>query len=111
MSSAQRSGSAMSAKQMARAATAGRRITFCFLAAKQEVEGYLVGMDDYHWFVATPIGHDVETMLIHKGSADLIKIDRVSSLEDEPSFLKDAVRKIGGSFFKHCTEKYFGTNQ
>jgi len=114
MGGSQRSGSAMSTKQMAYAATAGRKITFRFLSAGVDVQGYLVGMDDYHWMVAAPNPKNepvVETVLVHKGSADLIKIDRTSTLGAEPPAVRMAVDEIGRPFFTHCAETYSGNSK
>lgn len=105
-----RTGSSMSSRQMAYAATAGRKVTFRFLTAHHVIHGYLVGMDDYHWLVAeipadVPI---VVTTLIHKGSADLVNISPESTLVSEPAHLRVAVEEIGRGFFTFCNKTYFG---
>lgn len=102
----------MSAKQLAWAATRGRRISFRFLSAGYTASGYLVGMDDYHWMVAVPRGDDndpfVETTLVHKGSADLITIERDQILDAEPPAIRVSVEEIGRPFFSFCERTYLG---
>ena len=93
---------------MAYAATAGRKVTFWFLASDIHLEGYLVGMDDYHWLIAASKGDDVETTLVHKSSADLVTISKESSLDSEPDTVKVAVEEIGRGFFAFCDRTYFG---
>ena len=98
----------MSSKQMAYAATSGRRVSFSFLAANHQVSGYLVGMDDYHWLVACLVPGEVQTTLIHKSSADLVTISNESTLDSEHDYIKVAVQEIGRGFFAFCNRTYFG---
>jgi len=102
-----RAGSAMSTKQMAYAAVAGRRLTV-HIPGCPPLFGYLVGMDDFHWLVAEI--HEgrpqpqVSTHLVHK-SAPRIRIDHEASLSDESTAAQALVNEIGGSFFAHCQDK------
>ncbi len=63
-------GSEMSSKQLARTVIDGRILTFHLLTG-DSINGYLCGMDDYHWMIVTTDGGK---HLIHKGAAALIKI-------------------------------------
>lgn len=65
-----RPGSAMSSKQLARTVVHGQKIRFT-TATGDHVEGFLGGMDDYHWMVVTD---DASVVLVHK-SAPLIEIN------------------------------------
>lgn len=94
----------MSDRQIARAATSGRSLTFGFIGA-ESLTGYVVGMDDFHWLVA----HHTETSkptisLVHKGSAALITISPESDLLD--SGIKPFVERIGRGFFDFCTTTF-----
>ena len=57
-----RRGSAASDKAMFFAAKDGRLIT-AYMPGGDEIEGYLCGVDDYHWTLVTTDG---DTVLIHK---------------------------------------------
>lgn len=87
-----RSGSAMSTKQLARTAIDGRLVSFRFPFGST-VQGYLCGMDDFHWMIVTSQG---EKQLIHKGSASVIHLAEESTYTAEP--LVDDLEKIVGPF-------------
>ena len=92
----------MSSKQMAYAANAGSRLSFHF-GGHEVVQGYLCGMDDYHWLVAEVTEADrVITHLIHKGSVRRVQIHREDRLCDEPAHVKAEIDGIGGPFFTWC---------
>lgn len=109
--SSPRAGSIMSSKQMARAAVNGNRITVLFLSSDTSVSGYVVGMDDFHWMLAVPQQNEVETVLIHKGGPDLVRIDRVHLLSHESHWVADEVHRIGGPFFDFCERAFLGKQQ
>jgi len=95
-----RSGSAMSTRQLVYAATHGRKVTFQF-GPDDDEQGYIVGMDDYHWMLAVPTWdteHPVEVVLVHKGSAGRIKISQADDLSTERPLVQQAVDRIGGRF-------------
>lgn len=94
----------MSTKQMAYAALGGRLLRFHLSDAV--INGYLVGMDDYHWLVAQvdEDGKDIHTDLLHKGSVTRVRISREDSLSNEDLTIKAAVQSIGGSFFDFCAD-------
>jgi hypothetical protein len=77
----------MSSKQLARTVVDGKRVRFTTSAAVA-VEGYLCGMDDYHWMVVTP---GAEVVLVHK-SAPLIEIGVAGMYASEPNL--DTIEKI-----------------
>lgn len=66
----QRQGSAVSTKELGRAAVEGRRLILTFTSGAR-VEGYLAGMDDYHWKIVDPDGG---VLLIHKSAPEIIRI-------------------------------------
>lgn len=74
-------GAAMSTKQMARTVQDGKKVHFRWHPDADGIEGYLCGMDDFHWMVVTPEGR---TILVHKGSAPIIDIATEATLHDEP---------------------------
>lgn len=98
----------MSDRQLARAATSGRRLTFR-LPADEAVEGYLVGSDDFHWLVAF-LGDTYlpEITLIHKGSASRIDISPAPTLDDENPSYREFVTRIGRGFWLFCDKTYLG---
>ena len=100
----------MSSKQLAYAATAGRRITFDFLSSARTIQGYLVGMDDFHWLVAYPAHGEVETALLHKGAVDLVVLSGSRILADEDPSIRVAIEEIGRQFLDFCERTYFGKN-
>lgn len=98
----------MSTRQIARAAVEGRKVTFKF-ETLDSITGYVVGQDDYHWFVIDPSGNNPslapETMLVHKGSAAVLKIHTEPTLTTEPA--KDFIETVGSSFWDFCNRTYF----
>lgn len=101
-----RQGSRMSDRQMARAATSGRRIRFAFTGL-DPISGYLVGSDDFHWLVATFNQQSPEICMVHKGSAVLITLSPDPALSNEDQDYQDFVERIGRGFFDFCDETYF----
>lgn len=83
-------GSAVSTKQLAYTVRDGRLVTF-HLEGNVAVQGYLAGMDGYHWLVITP---SLRIHLIHKSCAlvDLGKLDQESSLQNEEN--KDGIERL-----------------
>ena len=115
---ARRPGSFVSDRQIGQAAARGRRVTFRWFGTQpaHEIVGYIVGMDHYHWLVATvtppEMRHDgeepVEVMLVHKARADLIRLARTSTIEDEDLPVQESLRQVGQSFWRHCESTYAG---
>jgi hypothetical protein len=101
--SPKKSGSAMSDKQMARAAVDGRMLVFR-TGVLVPLEGYVVGMDDFHWLIATPAnldeGEPVLTTLIHK-SCPLVTFTE-TYLVDEDQEDRTKIQQIGGHFWTWC---------
>lgn len=95
-----RPGSTMSAKQIAQTVKDGRRVVFT--TAVGEVDGYVGGMDDFHWLVVTP---DAVRHLVHK-SACLVTLSNVSTLWDEE--LVDVIDKVVAPFRQWVLRTYFG---
>ena len=92
----------MSSKQLARTVLDGRRLTFR-LTSGAEVEGYLSGMDDFHWMVVTSQG---QKFLLHKGSTALIALGDESSYKDEPLYYE--MEKVIRPFREFVSREYFG---
>ncbi len=101
----------MSTRQIARAAVEGRQVTFSFTTLP-DVTGYVVGADDYHWFVINPSGNNPtlspETLLVHKGSAAVVRIHTEPTLVQDPE--RDFITKVGSSFWAFCNRAYFNNN-
>ena len=100
----------MSSKQLAYAATVGRRITFDFLSSGRTIQGYLVGMDDFHWLVSYAVLGEVETVLLHKGAVDMVTLTGSRTLADEEPGVQVAIEATGQPFFDFCERTYFGKN-
>jgi hypothetical protein len=98
---AKKTGSAMSDKQIARAAVQGQRLIFRTVAFTP-MDGYVVGMDDYHWLIASPgeQGEPVETTLIHK-TCPLVSFTD-TYLADEPDEDRKEIQRIGRPFWESC---------
>jgi hypothetical protein len=96
-----RSGSAMSDKQIARAAVDGQRLVFRTVAFTP-MDGYVVGMDDFHWLIASPgeLGEPVATTLIHK-TCPLVSFTD-TYLADEPEGDRQEIQEIGRPFWENC---------
>jgi hypothetical protein len=105
----------MSDRQIAKAATSGKRITFRFLSSQpfHEVSGYVVGMDDYHWLIASVLPEEeraetdekISISMVHKSRVDLILIGR-KALQAEP--VADAITSVGQGFWDHCDRTFNG---
>jgi hypothetical protein len=113
VSTGSRSGSSMSSRQMARAATDGRRISFQWVASNGNyvapLDGYLVGMDDFHWLVLTTPNQQIA--LIHKTSPDITLIKKSCSLTSESEATQLAVEEMGRAFFNFCDRTYLGKSE
>lgn len=92
----------MSSKQLARTVLDGKKVTFRFTSGEM-VEGYLCGMDDFHWMVVTSEGRK---HLVHKGSASII------DLADDPSYADEenhsSLEQVVGPFRRFVEGAYFG---
>lgn len=97
----------MSDRQLARAATSGRRLTFHFLGG-EPLYGYLVGSDDFHWLVAHTENNQFQVTLVHKASSPRIAISPHSTLANEDPDYQGFVKQIGEGFWRFCDETYFG---
>lgn len=75
----QKTGSHMSTKQLAHTVKEGRKVVFHF-PYEERIEGYLCGIDDYHWMIITPEG---QVHLVHKGSVAVIDLPFEKSYESE----------------------------
>ena len=60
-------GSSVSSKQLAYGTLKGHMAEFTTPVGV--VQGYLCGMDDFHWLVVTP---EVDIILVHKAQATLV---------------------------------------
>lgn len=117
-SSKRYNGAHMSTKQIAKAALAGRKATFKYLHTMpvQEVVGYFVGMDDFHFLVASVIPEGdrasedqlISTSLIHKASADIIGLASESTLDSELPAVRAGIAAIGDPFWQWCARNYTG---
>lgn len=96
-----KSGSFMSDKQMARAAVQGQCLVFR-TGVEMPVKGYVVGMDDFHWLIATPSNprEPVMTTLVHK-SCPLVSFTPVH-LEDEDEDDRRIIQETGLAFWSFC---------
>lgn len=99
----------MSDRQLARAATSGRRLTITFHTG-EPITGYLVGSDDFHWLIAhiAYAGADPQVTLVHKGSAPRIDICPYPTLDNENAEYQAFVVQIGAGFWSFCDEQYLG---
>jgi hypothetical protein len=88
---------------MLRAAIRGSLMTFVF-SLDDTVTGYLCGVDDFHWLVAT--ADTAELMLIHKTAPGRVYIGTGEDLDREAD--RDRYHKIIGPF-REWAEKYLTT--
>lgn len=93
----------MSSKQLARTVVDGRKIALSLPYPQDKVEGYLAGMDDFHWLVLDPNG---QQHLIHKGSASRITLADEPTYQDEPE--RELLERIVGPFRSSVERIYFG---
>jgi hypothetical protein len=99
-------GSELSRRQLGRAAVDGRAITF-FLTRDWSISGYLVGMDDFHWFIV-----DLEqgsTLLLHKGLIPCLAINSDPTLQGSPHEAR--VMAVGSKFLNYCAESFAPTRR
>lgn len=95
----------MSDKQIARAAVEGQRLIFR-TGAWTPVDGYVVGMDDYHWLIAAPGEESTDpviTTLIHK-TCPLVSFTD-TYLADEPEEDRIVIQQIGRPFWESCVKQ------
>jgi hypothetical protein len=92
----------MSSKQLAKTVLDGRRVTFRFPSGEM-VEGYLCGMDDYHWMVITSEG---KKHLVHKGSASIIDLADINSYSGERKH--SDLERVVGPFRRFMEAEFFG---
>jgi hypothetical protein len=107
-----RRGAYMSTKVLARAACEGRCLSFMIPGlpgVAGTVDGYLVGMDDFHLQIAEVSDSDVTVALIHK-SVPLIALSNDAFLSKEDENAQSAVKEIGSAFWKYCSEIHLGKN-
>jgi hypothetical protein len=90
-----RQGSSMSAKQISRAAVDHRKLAFNLVAQPSRVTGYVVGMDDYHWLVATA---DDSLSLVHKGSAATVEFLPAFLIDEDQPF-QTYTKQVGEPFW------------
>lgn len=95
------SGAHMSSMQLARTVIEGQRVVFTTTAAT--IDGYLCGMDDYHWMVVQATG---EVVLVHKAQTPVVTIKSVKTYQDEDR--REVLEKIIGPFREHVAKTYFG---
>lgn len=114
METTTRRGSTASDKQLGRAAAEGKTARFYTDGVdKPPVLGYLVGMDDYHWTVATLSSAEMPedrvplVTLVHR-SCPLISISPEPTLAVEPEAYREWLTGVGGKFWEFCSKKYLG---
>lgn len=95
-------GSRMSTRQMVKTVMDGRLVTLA-LVNGQQVDGYLGGMDDYHWLIVRP---DAEVVLVHKAAALTVTFAKDCRYVRENHH--DAIEKIVGPFREYVAKTYYG---
>lgn len=109
MDTTTRRGSTASDKQLGRAAAEGKSARFYTDGVeKPPVLGYVVGMDDYHWTVATVATDGIGVVTLVHRSCPLIAINSVPSLGNEPEEFREWLSSVGGPFWEFCSKKYLG---
>lgn len=98
---AERLGAKISTKEFERAAYEGRRVT---LRRNESIErqGYVAGMDDYHWKLVDVTG---AVALFHKALWPEVYFSPHPTLDSEPEDVRNHVIEVSQSFRKHCAEK------
>ncbi len=89
MTKSRQQGSSVSTKQLARTVLDGRPVFFyATIEMTKYVRGYLTGMDDYHYFVVSPVeGSDrFLTMLLHKSAIAVMVLGEKATYTDEPAY-------------------------
>lgn len=107
MATLSRPRSAMTDKQMGRAAAEGRRMRF--VTGVVTYEGYLVGADDFHWMVAVPASSATTAdfvVMVHK-SCPSVEISTIL-LDEQPSATRQFVERIGHAYWAYCKKTYLG---
>jgi len=96
----------MSTKQVSRAAIDNRQLRFVLNVNLEPVEGYVVGMDDYHWMIAQR-SHPTAlptTALVHKGSTAYVEFTNMF-LHSEDEQLQTFAKKVGASFWETLSKR------
>lgn len=101
-----KTGSAMSDRQVGRAAVEQRKLRFHGTSAHLTRDGYLVGMDDFHWLIAVPDMASGYLTLVHK-TCPLVDFLPVF-LDDEEKDVQVWVEQVGKGFWEHCKTAYLG---
>lgn len=101
-----RTGSTMSDRQMGRAAVEQKKLRFHGIAPHLTRDGYLVGMDDFHWLAAVPDMGGSFVTLVHKACplVDFLPV----FLDDEEEDVQKWVEQVGRGFWEHCKKTYLG---
>lgn len=101
-------GSSVSDKQIARAASEGTQTVMFLGNAGGEITGYVVGMDDYHWLLAS-VSEGLQIVhLVHKTCPLVSFLPLGLDQEDEEDRLW--VTSVGKSFWDFCRRTYLGEN-
>jgi sRNA-binding regulator protein Hfq len=100
-------GSSVSDKQMGRAAAEGTQVVM-FLASGTDISGYVVGMDDYHWLLASVSEGLRIVHLVHKTCPLVSFLPHGLDQEDEED--QQWVTSIGSPFWGFCRRTYLGEN-
>lgn len=88
-------GASMSTSQMTYAALDTRRVT-AHIMPEFTIEGYLAGMDDFHWLI---VDTDGGLTLVHK-SAPVVRIARGSTYDEETEAARCLMDPILQPFIK-----------
>lgn len=99
----------MSNKQVGRAAYERRKISFRIFGDRPPIRGYVVGSDDFHWFVGVPTDRtndDPYVALVHKTCPLVVFTNTHLEQEDEES--KTFIQKAGQPFWEYCGKTYRG---
>lgn len=89
MTKSRQQGSSVSTKQLARTVLDGRPVFFyATIEMTNRVRGYLTGMDDYHYFVVSPLedgSKQFRVMLLHKSAIAVMVLGGDATYADEPA--------------------------
>lgn len=102
--SGRKTGASVSSKQLAYTVKEGRMVTFQTVVGN--VEGYLCGMDDYHWVVVTP---ELRQYLVHKVAAGLIHLHKRSTYAKEP--LIESLEVLVAPFREAMARQFWSSQQ
>lgn len=103
-----RQGAAMSTKQIGRAAHERRKLAFH--TGVLDIAGYVVGSDDFHWFVASVHQeYGAYTALVHKSCP--VVVFTTSTLNEESEADREMITAIGTPFWEWCGRTYVGPSK